>query len=278
MVSGGLLACFGAVLGWWLGTGIILWLNHLPRHTLRWSLAAATALLLLALAALPSLSQDTSGRGLALAFVAALVIWGWLELSYLSGLVTGPRRGPCPPAASTWQRFCLGVQTTLYHELLMLALVATTFALTRDAPNRVTAWCCVILWLLRWSAKLNLFLGVVNYNQEWLPEHLHYLGSYTRRRSMNLLFPLSVGLGTVVATALITHGLHGADQFERSSHALVGALLALAVLEHWFLMLPLRDSALWQWALRKKLDNLSTKSEGSKRRCRDASECAASTG
>ena len=249
MVSGGLLACFGAVLGWWLGTGIILWLNHLPRHTLRWSLAAATALLLLALAALPSLSQDTSGRGLALAFVAALVIWGWLELSYLSGLVTGPRRGPCPPAASTWQRFCLGVQTTLYHELLMLALVATTFALTRDAPNRVTAWCCVILWLLRWSAKLNLFLGVSNFNAHWLPERLQYLGSYIRRRRMNGLFPLSL-LSGGAATALLFAAAFGAPAgFERDSLLVLASLLFLGVLEHAFLMLPVRDSELWQWAL-----------------------------
>jgi putative photosynthetic complex assembly protein 2 len=249
MVSGGLLACFGAVLGWWLGTGIILWLNHLPRHTLRWSLAGATALLLLTLAALPTLAQDTSGRGLALAFVAALVIWGWLELSYLSGLVTGPRRGPCPADSSTWQRFQLGVQTSLYHELLMLTLVAASFALTRGAPNRVTAWCCVILWLLRWSAKLNLFLGVSNFNAHWLPERLQYLGSYIRQRPMNGLFPLSLLSAGAAAALLFAAAFSAPAGFERESLLVLASLMALGLLEHAFLMLPIRDSELWQWAL-----------------------------
>jgi hypothetical protein len=33
---------------------------------------------------------------------------------------------------------------------------------------------------------------------------------------------------------------------------LVTALLALAVLEHWFLVLPVPDEALWTWACRSK--------------------------
>jgi putative photosynthetic complex assembly protein 2 len=248
-VSGGVLACLGTVLGWWLGTGIILWLNHLPRQTYRWSLALATALLLLVLWSLPALSQDTSGRGLALAFVAALVIWGWLELSYLTGFVTGPRAAPCPATASAWQRFQLGVQTSLYHELSMLALVALSFALTRDAPNQVTAWSCVILWLLRWSAKLNLFLGVSNFNEHWLPERLSYLGSYMRRRPMNGLVPLSLLAGGVAWALLLGTALAAPQGFERHSLLLLTSLLGLGVLEHAFLMLPVRDSSLWQWAL-----------------------------
>jgi putative photosynthetic complex assembly protein 2 len=271
-------ACGLALLSWWLSTGVILYLNHLPRATHRWSLAVASILLAVCLYLLPGVSGAPSRGGAAAGFLLALVIWGWLEMSYLMGFVTGPRSAPCPQGATGGKRFRLAIQTSLYHELAVVGTAAAIISLTWGNPNQVASWTFLVLWLMRWSAKLNLFLGVVNYNQEWLPEHLHYLGSYTRRRSMNLLFPLSVGLGTVVATALITHGLHGVDQFERSSHALVGALLALAVLEHWFLMLPLRDSALWQWALRKKPDNLSTKSEGSKRRCRDSSECAASTG
>jgi putative photosynthetic complex assembly protein 2 len=267
-----------ALLSWWLSTGIILYLNHLPRASHRWSMGAASALLVVCLYLLPGVSTDTSRMGAAGGFFLALLIWGWLEMSYLMGFVTGPRSAPCPAGATGWERFRLAVQTSLYHELAVVVAAAAVFSLAWGNPNQVASWTFLVLWLMRWSAKLNLFLGVVNYNQDWLPQHLHYLGSYTRRRSMNLLFPLSVGLGTIVSTALVTHGLHDGDEFTRSAHVLVGVLLALAVLEHWFLMLPLRDSALWQWALREKVDKSLTKPDNMERPSQDSPECAASTG
>ena len=39
------------------------------------------------------------------------------------------------------------------------------------------------------------------------------------------------------------------DPFQRAGNLLVSALLSLAVLEHWFLMYPFGESALWRWAL-----------------------------
>ncbi len=34
-----------------------------------------------------------------LAFVGALMVWGWHELSFLTGAAAGPRRGPSDPTA-----------------------------------------------------------------------------------------------------------------------------------------------------------------------------------
>jgi putative photosynthetic complex assembly protein 2 len=102
---------------------------------------------------------------------------------------------------------------------------------------------------MRWSAKLNLFLGVRNYNSDWFPDHLGYLDSYTRRAPMNLLFPLSVTAGTAVAVLLLAQAMGTTDPFLRSADLLISALLSLAVLEHWFLMYPFGESALWRWAL-----------------------------
>jgi len=107
----------------------------------------------------------------------------------------------------------------------------------------------VILWLMRWSAKLNLFLGVPNLN-DWLPDHLAYLKTYMPKRSMNLLFPVSVTLPTVIVVLLASQAL-GPDARDFSSVGLILAatLLALGILEHWLLVLPLPDEALWAWAL-----------------------------
>jgi putative photosynthetic complex assembly protein 2 len=106
----------------------------------------------------------------------------------------------------------------------------------------------VILWLMRWSAKLNLFLGVPNLNEDWLPEHVRFITTYLRKRPMNLLFPVSVSVATVVMSLLVEAALElPAEGFAGVSLILAATLLALAILEHWFLVLPLADAALWRW-------------------------------
>lgn len=185
-----------------------------------------------------------------LAFAEALIVWAWLEMSYFMGIITGPRKAPCPPEARGWSRFILGLQTSLYHELAVVALGVVIVFLSGDAPNQVAAGTYLTLWVMRWSAKLNLFFGVPNVNTEWFPQPLRFLSSYMRNRPMNLFFPFSVTLATGVGVWLVGNAIMTTDAFERTSYALIGALLSLAILEHWFMVLPLRDSALWDWALR----------------------------
>jgi len=85
--------------------------------------------------------------------------------------------------------------------------------------------------------------------EEFFPEHLRYLRTCIAKRSMNPLFPVSVTISTIVAVLLV-QGARAAAGFEAVGLALVAALLALAILEHCFLVLPLPDAALWTWALR----------------------------
>jgi hypothetical protein len=47
---------------------------------------------------------------------------------------------------------------------------------------------------------------------------------------------------------LLAGALSTSDPFLRSADLLISALLALAILEHWFLVLPFGESALWRWA------------------------------
>ncbi len=248
-MDGYLLAITVAMLGWWFSTGLILILNHLPRHTHRWSFAAATVLLLASLALLPTVSAQATSAGAVAGFLLALLIWGWLEMGYLMGFVTGPLNAPCPTNASTRQRFFLAIATSLYHELSVLALAGLVMVLSWEAPNQVATLTIITLWLMRWSAKLNLFLGVRNYNGDWLPEHLRYLDSYTRRRSLNPLLPLSLAIGAYLTWHLFLGALGGTTGYEVVANTLVGTLMALAVLEHACLALPLREALLWQWAL-----------------------------
>ncbi len=238
---------------WWFSTGLILYLDGLPRRTFRWSMLAATAITALALWGLVASSDDTSIAGAYVAFTCGLAIWGWHEMSFLMGIVTGPLRTACPPGCRGWRHLGHALRAILWHELAILATMLLVVLLTWGGTNQVGTWTFLVLWVMRLSAKLNVYLGVPNLTEEFLPEHLHYLRSFIARKPMNLLFPVVVTVSTVVATHLVDLAL-SADEgaFDAVAFTFVSILLALAILEHWFLVLPLPDAALWNWALRSR--------------------------
>jgi putative photosynthetic complex assembly protein 2 len=127
-------------------------------------------------------------------------------------------------------------------------MVAVLFLLSWQQPNQTALWTFTVLWLMRWSSKLNLVLGVRNYNQSWLPEHLAYVHSYIPRRVLNPLFPVSVVVGGVVTFLLFNAAMQTPELGLMIGLTLAGAIAALGTLEHLFLMAPLRDAALWDWA------------------------------
>lgn len=249
MVIDYLLAFATVTLAWWISTGLVLLLNRQADSWRIRILVGITALALVSLYFLPERSQDRSAAGALIGFGQGLVIWAWLEMTYLMGFITGPRKTACPDECSTKRRFWLGLQTSIYHEISVVLTVGLVFLLSLEGPNQVALATCATLWLMRWSAKLNLFLGVRNYNSDWFPKEFAYLDSYTRRAPMNFLFPITVSVGTVIAVLLLTQAIGTIDAYVRSASLLISALISLAVLEHWFLMYPFGESALWRWAL-----------------------------
>lgn len=245
------LAVVGALLVWWLSTGAILYLDGLGRRTFARSMLGATLVLGFALYGIARVRDDTSVGAAYLGFACSVAVWGWLEMSFLLGYITGSRRQGCPTHCSGMRHFFHAIQAILWHELAIIALTATVFALSWHAANRVAAWTMLILWLMRESAKLNLFLGVPNLSDELLPPHLSYLRSFFRKRPMNFLFPLSVTSGVVALTLQIQQILvPGASDFQITSCTLLATMTALGVLEHWVLVLPFSPNALWSWSLR----------------------------
>jgi putative photosynthetic complex assembly protein 2 len=249
---------FGAVGGavvytiflWWFSTGAILWLNRRPSPTYRRSLIAASVLAIASAGGLAVSMTDPSPAGAVLAFTCALGLWGWNELSFLTGFISGPRTNFCPPNALGWRRFRLATTSLLYHEIALVLTAGVIIAVTWRQPNQIGCWTFLILFVSRLSAKLNLFLGVPNFTDEFLPDRLRYLSSYMRRGPMNALFPLSVTAGLLLA------GLEGrmalapaATTFQAVGFSLMFTLTALALIEHAFMVLPLPDAALWRWAL-----------------------------
>jgi putative photosynthetic complex assembly protein 2 len=239
---------------WWFSTALILFLDGLPRRTFRWSMTGATVVLLAALYGLAISATDTSTLGAYIGFTCGVLIWGWLEISFYTGYLTGPRAHHCARGCRGWRHFMHAVQASLYHEIAVLVLAGVVVALTWHRANAFGLWTFVVLWWMHQSARLNVFLGVSNLNAEFLPQHLDHLRSFFTCRPMNLLFPFSVTLSTLAALLLAQQALAQADDpFRATGFTLLATLMTLAILEHWFLVLPISVAriwnAMWQWSL-----------------------------
>ncbi len=236
---------------WWFSTGVVLFAVRSPRSSYRRSLWLATGLLALGVYGIAWSAGEATVTGAYVAFLSALAIWAWPEITFLMGYITGPRRRPSPIGCSFGRHFVYATQSILYHELAILAAGLAVLAITWGAENQIGMATYLVLWVMRLSAKLNVFLGVPNLAEEFLPRQLRHLKSYFRRAPMNVFFPIAVTSATLALVLVVqTATTPDATPFVVVGYTLVATILALAILEHWFLVLPLPDAALWTWAIR----------------------------
>lgn len=241
-----------AIFIWWFSTGIVILLNRMSRTAITLSLVISSVLCLGALAGLAHTAQQTSVMGAYCAFTCALLAWGWNELSFLTGWITGPQKTAILKNTTGWPRFMASFNAVVWHELAILIVGVAIVAITWNAPNQVGTGTYLVLWIMRTSAKLNLFFGVRNLSEEFLPAHLAYLESFFKRRRMNGFFPFSVAAACVCLWLLVDYSDHPmTTPAQMVGAVLVGTLLAMAIVEHLMLVLPLDTTALWRWALRK---------------------------
>ncbi|MEQ1653046.1 MAG: putative photosynthetic complex assembly protein PuhE [Hyphomicrobium sp.] len=239
-----------ALFAWWFSTGLVLYVVGRPRATHAKAMWATTALLAAGLWGLSSSATDTSVSGAYIAFASALLVWGWHEMAFLLGFITGPRTTPCPEKTSGRAPLGASIEVVIYHEFAIALTAALIYVLTIDAPNQIGLWTFVILWLARLSTKFNIYLGVPNHTEQFLPTHLKYLATYFCRRSMNLLFPVTVTATTLITATLIGNAADpSALPHQVAGSVFLATLMGLAVLEHWFLVLPLPSAELWTWGL-----------------------------
>lgn len=240
---------------WFVSTGAIIWLDNRHPRTFRASMAGASLVALLGLAGVVVSAADAGASGAYLAFAASTAIWGWHEMSFLMGYVSGPNRAPEAPGLTGWARFKSASATLIHHEVALVATGALLYALVWNQPNRLAADAFALLYLMRLSTKLNIFFGVANLSTDIMPPHLAYLKSYFRTARMNALFPLSAIGSAWLCWVLWAQGMSAPVNSGAAAAAMMlFTLAAVALLEHLFIMLPLRDSVLWRWAQTKKAE------------------------
>jgi putative photosynthetic complex assembly protein 2 len=245
-----------ALLCWWLGTGLILWLVRLPVASFRLSLLVFSGLLGLGLWG-SYLSMQAPGVANAyLGFASVILMWSWHELAFLTGWLTGPRKGPLEPGVQGFKRFSQSVQVVIHHELALLLNFVLLVLLQLQQPNHVAVCTFALLWCMRFTAKMNLYFGVPQVGEQYLPDHLRYLGSYFRRGPVSVFFFVSVGLACGTWLWLIWEVNSGLVAIS-TGWVLLAALLGLAIVEHVLMAFPLPLQKLWGWAMSRQA-NAST--------------------
>ena len=237
-----------ALLCWWLGTGLILWLVRLPESSFRLSLAFFTLLLALGLWGSYLSMQSSSAASAYLGFASVILMWSWHELAFLTGWLTGPRKGPLEPGVQGLRRFTQSVQVLIHHELALLLNFVLLVLLQTGQPNHVAVCTFALLWCMRFTAKMNLYFGVPQVGEQYLPRHLMYLASYFRRGPVSAFFFVSVGLACGTWLWLIWEVQTGLVALS-TGWVLLAALLGLAIVEHVLMAFPVPLQKLWGWAM-----------------------------
>lgn len=241
---------------WWGSTAVIARLitghpQHYPRFLRLFSLIGV-----IGLAAIMLLRQVTTGASAIAALIAALAVWSWIEITFLTGRVTGfatRPADPCSRAAAAPQGFLrratAAIAAILWHELLIIGTVIVVALTTLGGSNDLALLVLLLLWLMRSSAKLNLFLGVRNLGEGFLPPHLQHLLEFMRQRRMNPLMPLSLLLGGSLSWYFGSLARDATSLHDATAATILATLSALATLEHLLMILPVPAEALWRWSL-----------------------------
>lgn len=238
---------------WFIATGLIAWADNRERSTFSRSMMIGGAAGITGLVVILVASLSAEVWAVYLAFVGALMVWGWHELSFLTGAAAGPRRGLADPDLTGIARFRQAAATVMHHEVALALTALLLISLSWDVPNQIGATVFVLMFAMRLTSKINLFVGVPNTTSEMLPEHLAYLKSYFGPNRITLLLALSIlGLGAMTAWFAGLALAAPVGSAEMVGASLLTTLSLLGVLEHLFLALPFRDGMLWGWALPKR--------------------------
>ena len=200
--------------------------------------------------------KDASVGSVYVAFLSSLCIWGWLELAFLSGLITGPNRAEKPLGIVGFQRFRLAWAAIAYSELILALVLLLLFLLSLGEPNYFGFLTFLVLYLARLSAKLNLFFGVPKINIEFLPTKVEYLASHFKVSGTSWFFPLSLILLSGL-NAIWINGFLNTLEINGTSvgYCFLTTLTSLAILEHFCMVASIPDAALWRWMIPKSGSN-----------------------
>jgi putative photosynthetic complex assembly protein 2 len=240
-----------ALLVWWLGTGIVLTVVRRRTDTYRASLVVGLTLAVAALVVIAASSHKDTELAAYLGFTAAIVVWGFVELTFLTGLITGPNKANIAASISGIARLRPAVASVIHHELALLAGGVAILIAAQGAIGATAVLTYSLLWIMRLSAKINLFLGVPQLHDELLPTPILHLRSHFRRRPVSSRLAISILMTLAAGLALVWLAITATPSASATEHALLASLCLLACLEHVFMLIPVPLMKMWNWGGRR---------------------------
>ncbi|NBT39125.1 MAG: DUF3623 family protein [Alphaproteobacteria bacterium] len=194
-------------------------------------------------------------------FIGALLVWGWLELGFLTGVVTGEHdhHAQAPRSVARQSNLMGAVKALMYHEISLLLGLLLLLAMSHEARNHIAVYTYAILFVARIGAKLNLFFGVPRINKQFIPARLLHLKGFLHEGPISIAFPIVITALTGLLVLLLFALWRAEEQGVIVAHALLASLAGLALLEHWLMVVPLPDAKLWQWMLPESVQEYEEK-------------------
>lgn len=237
---------------WWLSTGLVLAMVH---RTERGNWGPGQVMPLMTLFGIAGVglmwigAEEKTSFGSYAGFFGALLVWAWHEAAFLTGVLMGGRSGECPPALSGFARFRAAWEAICDHEIAILITGLGLWLLLADSPNLFGLAAFGLLWGMRISAKLLIFFGAPNAVSELMPSRIAHLKSYFKTDRLTPLFYLLMAGAVGLFILLVIAANEATQDHSVVGHSLLATFMALAILEHLVLVLPVSDTALWRWAV-----------------------------
>lgn len=243
-----------AISVWWLSTGLVLAMVNRSDVSRNGGLALMGLMTLIGAFGVALMvwgAQEPTVLGSYVGFFGALLVWAWHEAAFLTGILTGRRTGECPPGLTGFPRFRAAWEAVSDHEIaILVTAIALWFALEGSA-NLFGLAAFGLLWGMRISAKLVIFLGAPHAVSELMPRGIRHLKSYFKTDRMTPLFPIFLGIAAGLFAVLVVGASRATQTHSIVGHTLLATFMALAIIEHLVLVLPVSDTALWRWAMAK---------------------------
>ena len=240
---------FVAIAVWWLSTGVVLAIVNRSQTGKRRKVLMAIMTIVGAggFALMLFAGGEQTPLGSYAGFFGALLVWAWHEAAFLTGLLTG-RQGTSPPGLVGLARFRAAWAAVRDHEIAILVTALALWMALSQAQNPFGLAAFGLLWGMRISAKLLIFLGAPHAVSELMPSGIAHLRTHFRTDRTTPLFPILLA-GAVGLFAILAIGANRATQDHSVvGHTLLATFMALAIIEHLILVLPVSDTALWRWA------------------------------
>lgn len=237
---------------WWLSTGLVLAMVHRSERG-GWRTVHIMPLMTLfgviGFGLMLFGAGQTTPLGSYAGFLGALLIWAWHEAAFLTGAIIGRRTGECPPGLTGFARFRAAWEAICDHEIAILVTGVALWLALAGSDNLFGLAAFGLLWGMRISAKLLIFFGAPHAVSELMPRRIAHLKSYFRTDRVTPLFFVLMAAATAVFAVLVIGAGRATQDHSMVGHILLASFMALAILEHLILVIPVSDTALWRWAV-----------------------------